>query len=227
MSQLLQQRNPVRIYAPETVFCAPEAHIHCRTWEEMRRIRNIETNLAVLERSPPHCPEAIKEMLAKPRGSAQTLFEQGMDIELVAAMLDDDLDLVSADSLLLYEDIHLLAENFLEITKAKKIGVRLERVDDDSCRLFHVDLVGFRLITTYFGKATEWLQNKDVSRSGLGQGSDQLVMREGAVVQNMQAGWVGIMKGEKSNNGQGLVHRSPAIARERSERLILRMDTLA
>lgn len=216
-----------RSFVPETVFYAPEAHIACNTWEEMRRIRNFETNLAILERPSPHCPDAVREMLAKPRGSAQTLFERGMDLDLIPAMLDDDLDLSSADSLSLYEDIRLLAENFLEVTMAKKIGVRLERVDDDSCRLFHIDLIGVRLITTYFGKATEWLQNIDVERSGLGQGNDQLVMRKGAVIQHMQAGWVGLMKGEKNNQGLGLVHRSPAIAKDGSERLILRMDTLA
>ncbi|MGZ3731899.1 MAG: DUF1826 domain-containing protein, partial [Bdellovibrionota bacterium] len=150
---LLVSSYPARrpLLSPESVFFAPEEHVFCNDWDEMRRIRLPETNLAVLKRPVPEFSGAISEILAHPTGEAQTLFERWMSLDLIPAMLDDDLDLESADSLALYLDIRDLAEKFLAVTNAKKIGVRLERVQTDSCRLFHVDRVSVRLLTTYFG----------------------------------------------------------------------------
>ncbi|MGZ6288190.1 MAG: DUF1826 domain-containing protein [Bdellovibrionota bacterium] len=192
----------------------------------MRRIRLPETNMAILQGSAPDCPEAIFEILGAAKGSAQTFFERGMDLDLIPALLDEDLDLQASDGQLLYADIRDLAERFLGVTAATKIGVRLERVDTDNCRLFHIDHVGVRLLTTYYGKGTEWLRNEDVMRAGLGQGSDELVRREGAPIQRLDPGWIALLKGEKGNSGRGLVHRSPPVEGSGCKRLLLRMDTL-
>jgi hypothetical protein len=227
MSSLISSyptRRP--LLSPESVFYAPEEHLFCEDWSEMRRIRLPETNLVVLKRPVPEFSGAISEILAHSTGESQTLFERGMSLDLIPAMLDDDLDLESPDSLGLYLDIRDLAEKFLSVTSAKKIGVRLERVQTDSCRLFHVDRVGVRLLTTYFGDGTEWLKNSDVNRAGLGQGNDQLVKMDGAATQVIPAGWIGLLKGERGNDGLGLVHRSPRVEAAKKKRVLLRMDTL-
>jgi hypothetical protein len=190
-------------------------------------VREEETNLAILKRPVPACPEAILELLEHDRDSAQTAFDRGMDVALIPALLDEELDLRSVDSLALYSDIAELARNFLDLTAALRIGVRLERVETDSCRLFHVDQVEARLISTYFGSGTEWLRNADVNRAGLGQGDNDLVRRPGARIQTMLPGWVGIMKGERKNSGAGLVHRSPPIEAKGLKRILLRIDVLA
>jgi hypothetical protein len=185
-----------------------------------------ETNLAILRRQIPSCSDSIIELLRHSRDSAQTAFDRGMDLELIPALLDEELDLKAEDSFSLYSDVTELARNFMELTGALRIGVRLERVETDNCRLFHVDQVEARLVCTYFGSGTEWLRNADVKRAGLGQGDNDFVMKAGARVQAMQPGWVGIMKGERKNAGAGLVHRSPPIERAGLKRILLRIDVL-
>ena len=201
-------------------------HLYCDAWSEMRSFLEPETNLAVLKREVPSCPESIRELLGHLRSSAQTAFDRGMDLEMIPALLDEDLDLKAEDSFHLYSDIAELAHNFMELTGALRIGVRLERVETDNCRLFHVDHVEARLVTTYSGAGTEWLRNVDVKRSGLGQGDNDLVMKPGARIQAMKAGWVGIMKGERKNHGAGLVHRSPPIELAGLNRILLPIDVL-
>ncbi|MGE3262936.1 MAG: DUF1826 domain-containing protein [Bacteriovoracia bacterium] len=193
----------------------------------MEDFRDVETNLAVWKRRLPTCADAIDELLIHDKNAAQVAVDRGMDLELIPALLDEDLNLQAADSLALYQDIENLAGKFFELTGALRIGVRLERVESDNCRLFHVDQVKARLVSTYSGKGTEWLRNEDVNRSGLGQGDNDLVMRPGAKVQAMLPGWVGVMKGERGNAGAGLVHRSPPIEVSGLKRILLRMDVLA
>lgn len=118
----MRQPELVNSFSPKSVFYRPEAHVTCGNWEEMRRVRHSETNLAVLKRPLPSFSNAIAELLLHPRGEAQTLFECGMDSHLIPAMLDEELDLQSEDGLNLYEDIRFLADQFLAITKAKKSG---------------------------------------------------------------------------------------------------------
>jgi hypothetical protein len=203
------------------------AHFYCTNWQEMEEFRDNETNLAILKRSVPDCQKAILELLEHAVDAAQVAIDRGMDPDLIPALLDEDLDLKAEDSLVLYSDIAELARCFFDLTGALRIGVRLERVESDNCRLFHIDHVEARLVSTYFGKGTEWLKNEDVLRKGLGQGDNDLVMRSGSDIQAMLPGWVGVMKGERKNPGAGLVHRSPPIQDSGLKRVLLRMDVLA
>jgi hypothetical protein len=203
------------------------AHFYCAVWQEMNGFRDEETNLAILKRNLPDCSKTILELLEHSLDAAQVAVDRGMSTDLIPALLDEDLDLQAEDSLVLYSDIAELAQCFFDLTGALRIGVRLERVESDNCRLFHVDHVEARLVSTYFGKGTEWLKNEDVLRSGLGQGDNDLVMRPGSEIQSMLPGWVGIMKGERKNPGAGLVHRSPPIQDSGLKRILLRMDVLA
>jgi len=222
-----QTSEPLNFNRLRKIESSLEPHIFCQNWEEMHLFESKETNLVVLKRQVPPCPLALGELLYHPRGFAQTSIDREMDVAIIPAILDEDLDLQAEDSIHLYTDIEDLARNFFSITGAKTIGVRLERVDDDKCRAFHVDFVSARLLTTYFGAGTHWLKNQDVNRSFLGQGDNASVQARGSELQIFEPGWIGILKGEKNNKGSGLVHRSPPIELSGSERILLRMDVLA
>ena len=56
---------------------------------------------------------------------------------------------------LLVKDIHLLVSKFAAITGNTLVDVRLER--HDACWKFHRDSVETRLLTTYVGPSTEWV----------------------------------------------------------------------
>ena len=57
----------------------------------------------------------------------------------------------------LYRDFRQLARRFAALTASSVVRMRLEHVIDDSCREFHVDAVGLRLLCTYAGPGTEWI----------------------------------------------------------------------
>lgn len=203
------------------------AHYREISWAAAEKIHQAETNLVILERELPAFPHSIAELLARGQ-DAELTYERGQDPRLVPALLDDTLDLQADDGALFYEDLQRIAENFLALTRARTICVRLEKIANDNCRLFHIDHVPVRLISTYCGPGTEWLRNEDVRRAGLGKGSDELVKQPGAVIQRFRPGWIGLLKGERyqGNRGGAIVHRSPSIAGTGTSRLLLRMDVL-
>lgn len=135
---------------------------------------------------------------------------------------------------LLRDDIVSLAEALAEVAKARCFDFRLERIDDDMCRRFHVDQYPCRLLCTYAGPATQWLENADVNRDRLGaQGRhfphpNTNMIRPGGRIRRMRAFDVAILKGALWNDGRslGAVHRSPPVTRRNAKRLLLRIDVL-
>jgi hypothetical protein len=59
----------------------------------------------------------------------------------------------------LYADVRRLAGRFARIASSPVVRIRLEHVTDDSCQKLHVDAVGLRLLCTYAGPGTEWVDS--------------------------------------------------------------------
>ncbi|MNT31432.1 hypothetical protein D3C72_1672660 [compost metagenome] len=118
-------------------------------------------------------------------------------------------------------DVTWLVAAYTCLVGARRVGLRLRVLDGPMCPRFHVDNVPLRLLTTYVGPGSEWLQERDSGRG-------ELHTAESSVdnIQQLQAGEVAILKGEKwqGNEGAGLVHRSPSA---QQGRLLLSLDWLA
>ncbi len=104
------------------------------------------------------------------------------------------------------------------------LRVRIERVEDDGCRLFHVDRVALRLICTWLGTGTQWLPEGAFHRGGLGCGCNDHV-QDWSALREVAREHVAVMKGEgyPGNAGHGLVHRSPPATRAHP-RVLLAID---
>ncbi len=105
------------------------------------------------------------------------------------------------------------------------IGLRLHILKRAMCPRFHVDRVPVRLLCTYQGVGTEWLQEERVTRpNGPGPLPDQSVETNG--VERLPTSAIGLFKGEawEGNEGRGVVHRSPAT--DDNPRLVLALDWL-
>ncbi|MBG0811536.1 DUF1826 domain-containing protein [Methylosinus sp. H3A] len=115
----------------------------------------------------------------------------------------------------LVSDVMRLALLYREATRAGEIRVRLETIADDACRLFHVDFVRFRLVTTYRGPGTQWIAPAP--------GADPLAEEP---IRRLERGWVAILRGEKAATAEAPAqpHRSPPIAGTGVERLFLAID---
>ncbi|CAM3738607.1 DUF1826 domain-containing protein [Corallococcus sp. ZKHCc1 1396] len=124
------------------------------------------------------------------------------------------------------QDLHAVVGLYADLFEARWLGVRLTTVDRDLCPRFHVDRVGVRLLCTYAGPATEWLEECHVARGHLGPTGE--VLRPGGQVRTLERFDVALLKGEAwpGNEGRGAVHRSPSLTKEGSRRILLTVDVL-
>lgn len=123
-------------------------------------------------------------------------------------------------------DAGLCAGIFAAATGATRLEARLARIDHDACRLFHVDHLTCRLLSTYAGPGTQYLAHADVVREALGRGDNSAIVRPGGTIRELAAGWVGMLRGERSAamKGRGIVHRSPPLRDAGKSRLVLRIQ---
>jgi hypothetical protein len=103
----------------------------------------------------------------------------------------------------LVEDAVQLAHGFCAAMDLARFELRLEVVRTDSCRKFHADYVTARLITTYVGEGTDWLDTADAARVAAGDAPRRI---------NRLAPFdVGVFKGKLASDTPA-IHRSPPIA---------------
>ncbi|TDO95908.1 DUF1826 domain-containing protein [Marinomonas balearica] len=132
---------------------------------------------------------------------------------------------------ILINDIALLFDAFSCLFELEEVGLRIALVKRAMCPRFHVDQVPCRLVTTYCGPATQWLENSNINRAKLGRGNDGLadeisgLMAKDTVKLQLKAGDVALLKGEKwpDNESLGAVHRSPDVS-EDEVRLLVTFD---
>lgn len=120
---------------------------------------------------------------------------------------------------LLIGDVHDLVSAFAGITRSDLVDVRLERVGNNACWKFHRDCVEARLLTTYRGPATEWVQPRDAARALREQ------TRFKGPLERLRVHDVAMFKGSCAGPGSGIVHRSPPIAGTGQTRLLLCLNT--
>lgn len=115
----------------------------------------------------------------------------------------------------LIEDVQILAGHFLKAMRAKLVEVRLEKITTNACRKFHADYVTARLITTYQGQGTQWLDSDATEDCDCGDPHN---------IQQMQTGDVAMFKGRLWSKDNPAIHRSPPIEGTGEERLVLVMN---
>ena len=102
------------------------------------------------------------------------------------------------------------------------------------CPRFHTDRVGIRLLCTYRGAATEWLDDVQADRSKLGGASSRLsdeasgLMRDPAQVGHAEPFDLVLLKGcaWPGNELKGAIHRSPAVPTHTAPRVLITIDAL-
>ncbi len=145
-------------------------------------------------------------------------------------LIEEKINQVKQTAPLIY-DISCLVKRFCKLFEIKDAVLKLTVLHESMCPRFHVDSLPCRLITTYKGKATEWLQHEYVNRDKLGTGNLGLpddksgLFKSVKDINRLATGDVAIMKGDNwvDNKGRGLVHRSPYIDNGNS-RLLVSLD---
>lgn len=114
----------------------------------------------------------------------------------------------------LEKDISNLAKRFSEIMQAPYLRLRLDVINTNACRKFHIDAIRARLICTYRGTGTQYGISTD--------GNDP------ARVFTVATGAPMVMRGTlwPQTPPSGMLHRSPPIAETGETRLVLVLDPI-
>ena len=169
--------------------------------EGLSAIRDHDCNLAIWSRAPfagfgpmvagtpqdlrfTASPQSLPAMLGTGLGTSGF----GGDPALHAALVDD---------------VAALARHFCDALELANCELRLEVVRTDSCRKFHADYVTARLITTYVGAGTDWLDEADAARVAAGESP--------RAIHRLAPFEVGLFKGKLATETP-VIHRSPPIA---------------
>ncbi|MDD3354842.1 DUF1826 domain-containing protein [Zoogloea sp.] len=131
-------------------------------------------------------------------------------------------------------DMAALAELLTDLLGCPQVGFRLEVIDRAMCPRFHVDRVGIRLLCTYRGPGTEWIDDGEADRSRLGAGAPGLpdgssgLMPPSTPIEAATAFQVALLKGSlwQGNTRRGVIHRSPAVPEATLPRVVLALDAI-
>lgn len=129
----------------------------------------------------------------------------GLDAFVSALPADDARDVLLAD-------VAFWSEVVTHLSNAPHVIVRLIRLSSPVFPGFLVDPGTVRLVCTYAGPASEWLDDRDVDRALLGTCGlvPPEVIRRGAVVQRCSPLDVVLIKGRRWPGSTGAVYRAPA-----------------
>ncbi|OQK16793.1 hypothetical protein AU255_02485 [Methyloprofundus sedimenti] len=130
------------------------------------------------------------------------------------------------------KDVAHLVAMYCDLFDLSHVGLRLRTLDHAMCPRFHTDAVTCRLVCTYGGVGTEWLEEPHVDRRKLGTGSGGLkdecsgLIMDADAIQTMPAYAIGLLKGSRweGNEQYGAVHRSPQLTPDSPKRLLLTLD---
>jgi len=120
-------------------------------------------------------------------------------------------------------DVAWLIHAYACLTGAQRVGLRIRKLGKAMCPRYHVDWVSLRLITTYAGTGSQWLEEGMMPRDALGDPNAQPT----SAPRQLLAGNVALFKGERweGNEGRGIIHRSPPVE-DGQGRLIMTLDWL-
>ncbi len=113
------------------------------------------------------------------------------------------------------DDASEIVRHFAGIAPCDLVDVRLEAVTHDACWKFHRDCVPFRLITTYLGPGTEYVDPANAA-CALNDQRDYA-----GPLNRVPTFGVAVFRGSSDGSALGVVHRSPPIAGTGLRRLIL------
>jgi hypothetical protein len=134
----------------------------------------------------------------------------------------------------LVNDIAFLVALYGDLLGCARVALRLEVVRRAMCPRFHVDRTGIRLLCTWRGPGTQWLEEDCADRSKLGPGAQGLrdedsgLIRAARGIRQVPPYAIALLKGElwQGNAGRGVIHRSPEVPAAMGPRVFLALDAI-
>lgn len=189
----------------------------------LNQIQDQNTSIAILERDISHLEIEVKEYIQHKKPTLD-IFGKINDI---TEMVNQLFCSYSETYTNLPKDIIENVELFLNVSNASECKLKFMQVENDMCRRFHTDINELRMICTYFGPGTEWLNQDNVNFYALRNPKENLeIAIDPLKINRVKTGDVCIMKGELYQHDivSACIHKSPTIENNQQKRLILRID---
>ncbi len=194
----------------------------CDTAQGLADIKRRDRELVIWQRVPPASLTAWLDGLEESRLPFLRVAVQPGDVRRGIEPYLDECGMPPGDMRdLLIKDVDGLVSAFADITQSDFVDVRLERVSSNACWKFHRDCVEARLLTTYRGPGTQWVQPHHAARALHEQEEFS------GPLEHLRTGDVAIFKGSRAGPGSGIVHRSPPIAGTGCTRLLLCLNMMS
>jgi len=117
-------------------------------------------------------------------------------------------------------DMAGICEKFCEMVGKDTIKFTLSA--QRGCKRFHVDNVPFRLLVTYAGAGTEWINDHAANRTAFLNGApNEDIITDQSQVKQMNSWDIAVFRG----GPEGLLHRTPDIALK-NKSVFMRLDVL-
>ena len=134
---------------------------------------------------------------------------------------------------LFLDDIDYIAQLYIDLLGCSSIGIRLEALSHAMCPKFHIDRTGIRLLCTYQGLGTEWLDDQYADRTKLGmasinvEDSDSGLILDSKGIHRVGLFGIALLKGSlwQGNATRGIIHRSPVFS-DSKPRIMLAIDAI-
>lgn len=123
----------------------------------------------------------------------------------------------------LRRELAFLLELYGDLLGCEAIGLRIERLERAMCPGWHVDRTGIRLLCTWCGPGTEWLDDPRIDPRGL-PGTAAGAPATGQA----QPFDILLLKGSawQGNAAGGAIHRSPQVDQGSGPRILVALDAL-
>lgn len=198
------------------------------------QIPDADTALVIWEREPaPETTVLLRELVETRLPLAlDVVLQPGDRFRATPEVTEQFGDSIASPALCsLLQDVDDLVARFRKVSGAATIRVRLSRVVDAACAVFHADTLRLRMICTYHGAGTQWVPDSAVHRNQLGlrgrsiHKANRSIVPDPSEIREMPPWHVAIFKGRSHEHGRlALVHRSAPQCCEGHARIRLVLD---
>lgn len=187
---------------------------------QLNKIHQVEFNLVVLNRGIDILKDEVSSAI---KNNIQIQFSGNYKKIIDAIKQCNDLNEFKE----LQNDIEKSISLFYKISKKENLKLILRTIDNNLCRKFHTDIHDLRMLCTYAGAGTLWLNNDNIDFDALNNcAHNECIVRNPKEIKQANVGDILIFKGAlyPDFHSNPLVHKSPEL-NGNEKRLMLRIDT--
>lgn len=226
---LLQLTRGKRILVLNKIKTINNHFIVSDNWHDLARIKEANYNIAILNRNlDPNINIFLDRFIES--DFSQSIYaccKTNKFREIFQSYLLEYSSLYRSGYESFLDDIQNIVNNFAVISNSNNIEIFFDTVKTTKCPRYHYDQNDLRLICTYKGQGTIWLNNDNVNFDKLGHKDNLQISKDISKINKVNQQDIAILKGKKYPNNlyNAIVHKSPDLI-QGEKRLLLRLDSI-